>query len=236
MGIGDLLAAEAEAILRTAWDIRDARVVPENEEVALSGGGARLAATVLYADLAASTDLATSLEDRAAAKIFKLFLAMSTRVIRHNGGEIRSFDGDRVMGVFVGDHKNSTAARCALQVNWGFLNIVRPRVEAHYPRVQEKGLKLAHCAGIDSGTVLAVRTGIRRNNDLIWVGRAPNIAAKLSGIRDSPYHTFITGAVYDSLAKEVKISGDGRAMWEERVWKAMPSASRVYRSHWSWGF
>ena len=29
-----------------------------------------------------------------------------TQLVKSNGGEVRSFDGDRVMGIFIGDGKN----------------------------------------------------------------------------------------------------------------------------------
>ena len=73
---------------------------------------------------------------------------------------------------------------------------------------------------------------MRNDNDLVWVGRAPNVAAKLSGIREGNYPTFITGDVYDKLMADVKVT-NGRNMWEERSWKNQP-VSRVFRSSWQW--
>src|SRR2546426_1153205 len=101
MALKDDLAAEIDGILNQTWALRDGQVVPETEDVALAGGGVKLKATVAYADLADSTELAMDFDARVAAKIFRAFLAMSTRILRNEGGAIRSFDGDRVMGIFV---------------------------------------------------------------------------------------------------------------------------------------
>jgi class 3 adenylate cyclase len=232
MALADELAADVSGVLSQTWDIRDGLVVPKTEDVALGGGGVKLAATFLYADLADSTDLAMW-DRRVTARVCKAFLAASTRLIRTRGGHVRSFDGDRVMGVFLGEYKNTSAVKCALQVNWMFLNEMKPRFQAKFEALQNETHKLGHCVGVDTSEVLAVRSGIRNNNDLIWIGRAPNVAAKLSGLRDAPFNTFITGEVYDKLANESKIGGNGMNMWEERVWTGGP-VKRVLRSSWTW--
>ncbi|MBK6495918.1 MAG: adenylate/guanylate cyclase domain-containing protein [Gemmatimonadetes bacterium] len=194
----------------------------------------KLDATIAYADLADSTELAMDYDARVAAKVFRAFLAMSTRILRHEGGSIRSFDGDRVMGIFVGNYKNTSAVKAALKINWAFLNLLKPKLLAKYSSLANGSYKLVHCTGVDTSSVLAVRAGIRGNNDLVWVGRCPNVAAKLSAIRSSPYHSYISGEVYDQLAKEGKESPDGRSMWEERSWTAFPRVKRVFRSNWAW--
>ncbi len=232
MGLKDDVAAAVDGILSQEWDIRDGTVVPTTESVALSGGAVRLEAAMVYADLADSTELSMQYDRRVAAKVLKSYLAVASRIITSLGGDIRSFDGDRVMGVFLGDYKNSTAAKCALKINWAFLKIIKPKLEAKYSSLANGSYKLLQCVGIDTSEVLVVRAGIRNNNDLIWVGRAPNVAAKLSGLRESPYHSFITKAVYGKLNKEAKISSTGQDMWEARKWSGVSGVEDVYRSNW----
>jgi adenylate cyclase len=218
--------------LTTNWDLRDGRVVPTTDNVALSGGGVELAATMLYADLADSTELAMW-NRKATARICKAFLAASSHLVRANSGEVRSFDGDRVMGVFLGGSKNSSAAKCALQINWMFLNVLKPKFEQAYQSLRDGTFKLAHCTGVDTSDVLVARSGVRNANDLIWVGRAPNVAAKLSTIRNSPYFSYISGDVYDVMADSSKLSNNGQAMWQERPnWDG--PIKRIFRSSWTW--
>ncbi len=90
------------------------------------------------------------------------------------------------MGIFVGKTKNTPAVRCALKINHVFLNIIKPKLIAKYPTLASGSYKLAHCVGVDTSEVLVIRGGVRNNNDLVWVGRAPNVAAKLSALRESP--------------------------------------------------
>lgn len=231
MGIFEDIQSDISTTLNQAWNIRDGQIVPETTDVLLEGGGVRLNATMLYADLADSTELAMW-DRRVAARICKAFLAASSRLIRNSGGSVRSFDGDRAMGVFVGDNKNTSAVKCALKINWMFLKVLKPQFDEKYEALGNGTYKLAQCTGVDTSEVLVVRSGIRNNNDLIWVGRAPNAAAKLSAIRDTPYHSFITDDVYKVLAAEAKTT-DGKGMWEERKW-TNGTVEKVYRSHWTW--
>jgi len=233
MALLDDLINDVSSVLSSNWNIRDGQVVPFSEHVRLVGGAVRLEATMLYADLADSTELAMKFDRRVAAKVFKTFLTCSSRIIRARGGEIRSFDGDRVMGIFLGPVKNTSAAKSALNINYAFTEIIKPRLEAKYPQL-ETDYVLAHCVGIDTSEVLAVRGGVINNNDLVWVGRAPNVAAKLSGLREPPYHSFITAAVYNKLQENLKVSPQGDYMWEQRSWNAVDGVSRVYRSSWWW--
>ncbi|MGB6796811.1 MAG: hypothetical protein WBE48_09715, partial [Xanthobacteraceae bacterium] len=107
MATVDELKSDVDQVLNQPWELRDGEVVPTSDTVALAGGGVRLTATMLYADLADSTQIAMW-DRRVAARLCKAFLASSSRLIRSHGGQVRSFDGDRVMGVFLGDHKNTS--------------------------------------------------------------------------------------------------------------------------------
>lgn len=235
MGLADTLAQDVDAILATTWNKTTKTTVPSTTDVALAGGAAELEATFLYADLASSSKMVKELDRRVAAKILKSFHTTTCRLIKSMGGTIASFDGDRVMGVFVGGQKNSSAAKCALQVNYTVQKIVRPKFESKYDSVKNASFKIGHGVGIDTGTVLAVRAGVRGDNDLIWIGRPPNLAAKLSDLRESPHNTFITATVYNSLLDWAKFGGkDNENMWQQRSWTFLDDKITLYRSSWTW--
>lgn len=227
----DDLKTSVSSVLTTVWDVTDGYVVPIPEDIAFQGGGRRLAVAMLYSDLADSTALVTA-DKQMAAKIFKAFISICSQIIRNEGGHVRSFDGDRVMGVFVGDSKNSSATKAALKINWAFKEVLKPKFEAGYTKLRDGSLKLDHSTGVDSGDVLVVRAGLHGNNDLLWIGRAANIAAKLSDIRHSPYRSFISKAVYDVLNKESKFGADGKNMWTE--FDPYLDIGNFYGSSWHW--
>jgi len=233
MALEDDIVSDVNDILSQTWNVRDGVVVPEMSDVALAGGAVRLTATMLYADLVDSTALAMY-DRRVAARVFKSFLASSARIIRARGGYIRSFDGDRIMGVFLGDSKNSSAAKAALNINYVFLKLIKPKLEAKYDVFRNDTYTLGHCVGIDTSEVLVIRGGIINNNDLVWVGRSPNVAAKLSSIRSSPYNSWVTDAVFDSMSDDAKTGSEGQAMWEQRINVPAIPGGVGYRSNWWW--
>lgn len=234
MALIDDLKEETAEIVKSQWERRDGEVVPEPADLGLGNVAVDIEATFLYADLADSTELATQ-SQTIAAEVFKAYLRGTTRIIRALGGEIRSFDGDRVMGVFIKGAKNTAAAEAGLKINYFFSNILRPAFTNFY---SSQTFSLRQTVGIDTSKVMVIRSGIRNNNDLVWVGRAPNIAAKLSALREGDYSTYITKKVFDTMLDSSKYKNDDskQLMWEERSWTAGKpyGTGTVYRSNWTW--
>jgi class 3 adenylate cyclase len=235
MAVIDDLLTGVDNILRTTWNIRDGRVVPSPEDVTLAGGGVRFDGTVLYADLAQSSKLATDFQQRTAAKVIKSFLFCCTKLITEHEGTVTSFDGDRVMGIFVGTTKNSNAAKCALKINYAVQKIIVQKVEAYFTSMRETSYAISHAVGVDMSSILAVRAGQPGSNDLVWVGRSPNFAARLSDLREGSYKSFISDDVFSVLNESVKQGGDPkRDMWECRTLNWLAENWTVYRSSWWW--
>jgi uridylate cyclase len=235
VGLAEEIDAAVKEVVRASWNSRNGTVVPETGDVALANGAVLLDAVYLYADMADSTGLARRFSRETAAKVIRAYLDATCRVIRAHDGAIRSFDGDRVMAIFVGGAKNSTAAKCGLQIKYVVDQIVRPAIEARFPSLRNNGWILSHCTGVASGSALLVRGGVRGNNDLVSVGRPPNVAAKLSEIRNGSYQTYITEAVFNSLNEDSKYGGANKTlMWEKRSLTVGGEAMNVYRSSWHW--
>jgi adenylate cyclase len=235
MSLIDDLKLETDAIVKKQWKRRDGEKVPESEDIALGNECVDIEATFLYADLVDSTELAIGSQN-IAAEVVKAYLMGTTRIIRDVGGDIRSFDGDRVMGIFFGDRKNSSAGEAALKINYFFSYILVPSFSTFYT---SRTFSLSQVVGVDTSKVMAVRSGIRNNNDLVWIGRAPNVAAKLSALRDG-YSSYISESVFDVMNDNSKVSTlsgvPGQMMWERRVWEKGKEygVGTVYVSNWWW--
>ena len=229
MGIIGDLATEVTSILATRWQSRDGRVVPEPEDVELGNDAVKIDGTVLYADLADSTGLVKQRPATFAAEVYKCYLHCACKIIKNYDGIITAFDGDRVMAVFIGDRKNSNAVRSALAINHAVLEIINPKIEAQYPG---KGYTVRQSVGVDTGPLFVAKTGVWGSNDLVWVGTATNIAAKLCALRVENYASWITKAVYDRLRDDVKMHGD-KNMWEQRSWTSQGNMI-IYRSRYNW--
>jgi len=225
MGLKSDLEKEVKEIFRSAWSIRDGTVVPDTPDLKLANDGVKLNATVLYADIDGSTSMVDSKTKQFAAEVYKAYLLCASRIIRSEGGDITAYDGDRVMAVFIGDGKNTSAVRCGLKIEASLIKIVNPGIKNQY----NTEFALKQVVGIDTSELLVARTGIRGANDLVWVGPAANHAAKLSSISEWPYSVFITADVYNNMNERVKFA-NGQNMWEQRGF----NGKTIYRSSWYW--
>ena len=86
-------------------------------------------------------------------------------------------------------------------MNWLVDQELAPKIASKWKDIA-RSWKLAHSIGIDRGDAVITRGGVSGDNDLISVGSAPNIGAKLSEIRNG-YSLHITDAVYEPMAMEV---------------------------------
>lgn len=227
MGIRNDLEEQVAKTFREVWKERNGTVVPGDDDIGLGNDGVNLDATVLYADLSESTLLVDKETKQFAAEIYKNYLYCAARIIRYFGGEITAYDGDRIMAVYIGNAKNSQAAKTALKINWAVQHIINPAIKSQYPN---KTYSVKQVIGIDTSNLLVARTGIRGANDLVWVGRAANYAAKLCSKK--AYPTYITYDVYSRLSEETKYA-DGKDMWTAEYWPEMNNKV-IYRSSYSW--
>jgi class 3 adenylate cyclase len=225
----DDLNETVETVFDTEFKPRDGTVIPETQDVALKDGAVKLDATFLYADLAGSSRLAKMCPWMTTAKIIRAYLDCATRLIRKHDGAIRSFDGDRVMGVFIGEVKNTQASYAAREIFYAVEKIIDPKAREKFKSVRENDIRIRNCVGLDTGTARAVRAGIRNSNDLIWIGKAPGLAAKLSDIRTYPYSVYASTAVYRKLADEAKIA-DGESFWLKDSTDYAGEAEPVYKT------
>jgi class 3 adenylate cyclase len=223
------LEAAVKAIFKEVWSERDGEVVPEPKDLNLGNDAVNLSATVLYADISSSTVLVDSYESQFAAEIYKTFLACAAKIIKDEAGVITAYDGDRVMGVFIGKRKNTSAVRAALRINTAVLQVVKPALKAQYPT---SPYELKHVVGVDTSNLLVSRIGVRNDNDWVWVGRAANYAAKLSALNDG-FVIYITDSVYGNMNDATKYALTKEDMWQARTWTAMNDMV-IYASNYWW--
>lgn len=223
---GDL-TNEVGLVFKSAWTETTGRVVPTPSDVGLGNKATLLEqAVVFYADLDGSTNMVDKKKWEFSAEIYKAFLHCAAKIVKAESGDITAYDGDRIMAIFIGNNKHDRAVRAALKLRWAVTNIIEPRMKAIYTTTD---FSIKHTVGIDMSDLRAVRTGVRGDNDLVWVGRAANYAAKLNTL-SSDFPTWITKAVYDGLSSSLQTS-NFQSIWEPRVWTAMNSMS-IYRSTW----
>ena len=208
MALGDNLGSEVGKIIQEGWRTKDRRGVPKLTDLELSNDAATLEGTVLYADLDDSTRLVDTEPPEFAAHVYKCFLTCAARIIHSENGTITAYDGDRIMAVYTGGNKDDRAARTALKINFAVREIVNPAIRHEYPTSSHS---VNHVVGIDTSNLFVARTGVRGFNELVWVGRAANHAAKLSARSGAP--TQITAEVHERLSEGVIYDQERRSVW-----------------------
>jgi class 3 adenylate cyclase len=231
MGMKTELETEVAKIFADQWSMRDGQKVPEDGDLKLSNDSVQLQATVLYADISDSTKLVDSYKPFFAAEIYKSFLRAAVRIIRAHDGAITAYDGDRVMAVYIGSSKNTNAVKSGLKLNWAAKNIIQPGIKKQY---SDTTFEIKHTVGIDTSDLWVINVGIRGSNDLAWIGRSANHAAKLCSLSHD-YPTRISEDVYSHMNDEAKFGKDGRSMWDTSTWTEMNNKT-IYRSNWWWSF
>lgn len=214
MSVADDIKKNAADTFGTQWSVREGQVVPAASDLKLTNDAVRFeTATILYADLDGSTALVEGKKWEFAGEVYKTFLYAASRLIRKHGGTIVSYDGDRVMGIFISKQQRNDAVSCALEIHYAVKNYVQDELNKHW----KTDFKIRHVIGIDTSTIRAARTGVRGDNDLVWIGNAPNLAAKLTTLSaDSP--TWITKRVHDYLSDAQKSGQQGEDIWRKWVW------------------
>ncbi len=210
MTLGDNLRSEVRKIIQDGWSTQDRRGVPKLNDLELSNDAATLEGTVLYADLDDSTRLVDTEDPEFAAHVYKSYLTCAARIIRSENGTITAYDGDRIMAVYTGGNRDDRAARTALKINFAVREIINPAIRDKYPT---SSYSVRQVVGIDTSKLFVARTGIRGFNELVWVGRAANHAAKLSARSGAPSQ--ITAEVHGRLSENVIYDQNRQRMWTQ---------------------
>lgn len=225
------LESMVSSIFADRWETTAGITIPEPNDLLLgSNHGVTLDATVLYADIDGSTALVDAQSAPFAAEIYKAYLHCASKVIKSCGGAITAYDGDRVMGIFIGNSKNTNAVNAALKINWARVKIVNPKLVVQYPKTT---YRVNHAIGLDTGELMAARIGVRKDNDIVWVGRAANYAAKLCTANFSGCIR-ITRAVYSRLRDSEKFAS-GQSLWHDAMWPEQGNQA-IFTSTWMRSF
>lgn len=229
MSLKKKLDEDVQRTFRERWEAQVTSSVPAAEDLRLNSNHAKdlETATVLYADLNGSTKMVDQHDWTFSAEVYKTFLRCAADVIRAEGGTITAYDGDRVMAIFTGKTKNTSAVKCAMKITFAVNEIIQPALRNQYP---DKDVIVGHIVGIDTSRLRTARTGVRGDNDLVWIGRAANYAAKLTSVAGKTI--WITKSVYDKMHESVKYS-NGQDMWTQYTWNDMNKIT-IYGTTYQW--
>ena len=128
------------------------------------------------------------------------------------------------MGIFISKSQCNDAVSCALKINYA----VKHYIQAEKKKSWSGDFAIRHVIGIDTSEIRAARTGVRGDNDLVWVGNAANLAAKLTSL-SADNATWITKRVYDGLNDPQKLGPKGESIWRGWDWSEH-KGEKIYSS------
>lgn len=170
------------------------RVLPNLDSLGLSDGR-QLRAAIFYTDLRGFTDLVTTSPNRSTLVVLSTFVSEMSRIATYFKGDVVDCAGDRILVAFWRPVTNTSvqpihdAITCAL-----WMQTVMSKVMI--PELASKGFKGLSCGiGIDYGTVVVARVGIRNSNKLVFLGTPAVRAAKLEESA-APGHVLLSPLVF----------------------------------------
>ena len=188
---------EVAAILASSFkiEVTNTSSVPHNTDSAITfpnvdgktQGVKVIKTTVLYVDMRRSTQLSLKHKPETVAKLYSAFIRAMTRCAGMYGGHVRGIIGDRVMILFDERECFKNAVNTAILIN----SVCKYVIDAYFDSSD-----VSFGIGIDYGSMLAAKTGIRRNGSqqssyraLVWLGRPANVASKLTDNANKPKET-----------------------------------------------
>ena len=134
---------------------------------------ARKLVTVLFTDVAGSTDLADRVDPESVRRVMGRYFEEMSAVIERHGGTVEKFIGDAIMAVFgipaVHEDDALRAVRAAVEMGRA-LEALNGELE------REWGVRIAVRTGINTGEVVAGDAGAAQ---MLVTGDAVNVAARL---------------------------------------------------------
>ena len=197
--------------------------------------------SAVFADLKSSTELSASHSRKETALAYTYFIRAMAVVLEGFDAKYVDIQGDGIFGLFSGKNSTFLAAACAITMR----TQVEKEVASRYGQDTSTDWKLAAGVGIDHGTLLVRRLGLRgaKQNE-VWAGKAVNMAAKLSSLAE-PNQVAVSDRVFNQYGRASRLrqraliwscgcDGDARgggldvAMGETAcLWDKKPASKRL---------
>jgi len=228
MALKEDIENKIDAYFDEPYDIAETTIVPSTDYSKLTFGNKGLVAELcfLFVDIRKSSKLHDVYGLKNAARIYQSFHDINVRIINSLDGEVRAFDGDRIMAVFSGESKCSNSVQAGMKIIWSIRNILNKKINP----------KISCGIGIDFGKTLITKVGKGRNvnnNDLVWVGQACNYASHYCQEADNS--VIISNNTFNRISKSCKFSSKNENMWSE-VYIELKNKTKIscYETTWEW--
>jgi class 3 adenylate cyclase len=193
------LRTNVQELMALDYDVQSIARVPIRQDVTFGDEARVLLSASLFIDIRNSTDLLQKYRKSSLANLLKSFHYICAKTIKHNCGEVRSFNGDSNLAIFAEPSSCDNAVSSAFAIK-SYLDLI---LKPNYTIARD----LDYGIGIDFGTVFVAKVGLSGefNNDLIWIGACVNNASRMASKSKSPYNIHISAAVFGKLSQVNRI-------------------------------
>lgn len=227
---------KVNSVLKEAFIQYDVTAIPDIEntsETRLTLGNTGLLGefVFLYVDMRGSSSFTDQHRLQTISKIYKAYHHCMVECIKEFDGKVRSFDGDRVLGVFGGNRKINSSIECAMKMTGCRYDILQPKIKATF---SNPNFSLG--IGISTGTAMVSKAGVgydKNNRDLIWLGDPPNLGAKLSDVAESPFTIYICEKTFAKISDSNRYTtrdGVKIDMWVKDQFKFKNNTIDIYKT------
>lgn len=176
--------------------------------------------TVMFCDLVGSTSLAARLDPEAWREVVRAYQTTCVEAIQHFGGDVAQYLGDGLLVYFGYPEAHEDDAQRAVHAGLALLvamQALNTRLAA------QSGVQLALRIGIHTGLVVVGEVGAGPRQEVLALGDAPNLAARLQGMAE-PNTIAISAATFHLVQGYFACDDLGL-----HPLKGMPTPLQVYR-------
>ena len=152
MGLLTDLESKVDGYLAGEYEITSPQSVPNPEDIPLGNKAAKLVATTLFVDVRQSSDITNTFRRQTAAKMMKAYFDGAVRIINANHGYVRSFNGDGMLAIFIGEGQSNNAVKAAMQIKRFVDSVLEERFRRYFNKNSAaigRALDFGVGAGID---------------------------------------------------------------------------------------
>ena len=146
----------------------------------LQAGGERRQLTVLFADLAGSTQLATRLDPEEYHEIVQAYHQAVARVVTRFDGYVAQYQGDGIVAYFGWPRAHGDDAERAVRAGLEVIEAIKG-INRGLPASGQIAVR----AGIDTGPVMVGHLGGGERREITAIGETPNIASRAQAVAPS---------------------------------------------------
>lgn len=204
MGINEYLKETADRAgdeLSTAVEVETANVFPTPSKLALETPRWKKIENVVVVatDLKGSTRISYSKQDQVGARVYQAASGNCARIFQRFGAQFVDIQGDGLFAIFHGERAVQRAMAAAFTLKSFSARDLARLIDEHLGKNVPEGFETGLKIGIDTGTLLAKRIGVRgEHNEPVWAGKPVNYATRCAQAADR-HELIITDRFYELI-------------------------------------